>query len=554
MSESRPWLRNYPQGVPANINPEKYDSLISFAVESMSKYAHHIAFTCMGSDLTYQELDKYSASFGAYLHSRGLKPGDKIALMMPNLLQYPIAIFGALRAGMVIVNTNPLYTPREMEYQFIDSGVKAIVIAENFASNLEKVIGKTSIEIVITTSIGEMLGFIKGNLVNFAVRYIKRLVPKYSIPNLVSFKDALHQGSKFTIKSFNSKRDDVIMLQYTGGTTGISKGTMLTNANMCANLEQIKAVICYALKEEKETTLSPLPMYHIFAFAVNILAMMSIGARTILIVNARDIPTVVDAFKKYPISLMTGVNTLYNALLHNPDFLKLNFSSLKASVAGGMALQSSVASRWRAITGTPITEGYGLTETSPVAMLNPINDMGRIGSIGLPVPNTDVRLVDDQGNIVGIETVGEIQIKGPQVMKGYYNKPDETSNSIVDGWLSTGDIGIMDADGFFRIVDRKKDMILVSGFNVYPNEIEEVLTAHPKILEAAAVAMQDEKCGEVVKVFVVKKDHSLTESEVFKYCKENLTNYKLPRKIVFRESLPKTPIGKILRRELRDQQ
>ncbi|NOT38751.1 MAG: AMP-binding protein [Saprospiraceae bacterium] len=550
--DTRPWLKHYPAGVPANIDAEQYCSLIDFAEESMKKYADLIAFNCMDVEISYKQLNEYSRSFGAYLHSRGLKPGDKIALMMPNLLQYPIAIFGCLRAGLILVNTNPLYTPREMEYQFTDSGVKAVVIAENFAANLEKIIDKTKIEVVITTSIGEMLGTIKGSLVDFAVKYIKRIVPKYNIANTVKFMEAIRLGKKFTLLPFDRKRDDVIMLQYTGGTTGVSKGTMLTNANMCANLEQIKAMICYKLKEKVETTLSPLPMYHIFAFAVNALAMMSIGARTILIVNARDIKSVVNVFKKYPVSLMTGVNTLYNALLNYPGFSGLNFSSLKASVAGGMALQSSVATRWRAVTGTPLTEGYGLTETSPLVSINPLDDTGRMGSIGLPAPSTDVKLVDDFGNEVRQGEPGEILVKGPQVMKGYYNKPDETANSIKDGWFATGDVAVMDPDGFFKIVDRKKDMILVSGFNVYPNEIEDVLTSHPKVLEAGAVAMKDEKCGEVVKVFIVKKDSSLSESEILSYCKEKLTNYKVPRKVVFKESLPKTPIGKILRRELKD--
>ncbi len=550
--ETRPWLKNYPPGIPANINPERYKSLIEFADESMKKYSDLIAFTCMDVNLTYKQLDQDSRAFGAYLHSRGLKPGDKIALMMPNLLQYPICIFGALRAGLIIVNTNPLYTPREMEYQLVDSGVKAIVIAENFAANLEKVLAKTKIEIVITTSIGEMLGTIKGSFVNFVLKHIKCAIPKFNIPNTARFSDAIQQGKKFTIKAFESRSEDVILLQYTGGTTGLSKGTMLTNANMCANVEQIKAVICYVLDEGKETTLSPLPMYHIFAFAVNVLAMMSIGARTILVINPRDIDSVCKEFKKYPISLMTGVNTLYNALNHHHGFASLKFPHLKATVAGGMALQSSVALKWKEITGCTISEGYGLTETSPLVSLNPLNEFGRLGTIGLPAPNTDIRLIDDQGILCTYGQAGEIQVKGPQVMKGYYNKPDETAMAIVDGWFKTGDIGIMDQDGFLKIVDRKKDMILVSGFNVYPNEIEEVATAYPKVLEAAAVAMIDEKCGEVVKLIIVKKDSSLTEEELMKHCKANLTNYKLPRKIEFRDHLPKSPIGKVLRRELKE--
>ncbi len=550
--ESRPWLKNYAAGIPANIDANRYSSLIDFAEESMQKYADRTAFNCMDKEITYRQLDEYSKAFGAYLLSRGLKPGDKVGLMMPNLLQYPIAIFACLRAGLIIVNTNPLYTPREMELQFVDSGIKAIVIVENFAANLEKIIDKTKIEVVITTSIGELLGTIKGSLVNFVIKYIKRMVPKYTIPNTVSFLYAIEQGKKFTLPNFERKRDDVILLQYTGGTTGVSKGAMLTNYNLCANLEQIRATICYKLNEKTETALSPLPMYHIFAFAVNAIAMMSIGARTILVVNARDIKSVATIFKKYPVSLMTGVNTLYNALLNFEGFDKLNFSSLKISVAGGTALQSDVATKWKKVTGNELIEGFGLTETSPLVSINPLDGSAKPGSIGYPVPSTEIKLIDDLGNEVKQGDPGEILVKGPQVMKGYYNKPDETANAIKDGWLYTGDIATMDQDGFLKIVDRKKDMILVSGFNVYPNEIEDVLVSHPKVLEAAAIAMPDEKCGEVVKVFIVKKDTSLTESEVFDYCKEKLTNYKLPRKIVFRESLPKTPVGKILRRELRD--
>ncbi len=549
--ETRPWLKAYPAGIPANINPEAYPSISAFADESFKKFANLPAFTFMGKSISYRELGKYADSFGAYLQSRGLKPGDRIALMMPNLLQYPIATFGALKAGLIIVNTNPLYTPREMEYQFNDAGVKAIVIAENFAANLEKILDKTRIEIVITTSIGEMLGRLKGPLVDFAVKYIKRMVPKYNIPNAVDFAHALREGSRFTINAFPGCLDDVIALQYTGGTTGISKGAMLTNGNLVANLMQIKAVLCYYLKEGSETTLSPLPMYHIFAFAVNCLAMMSIGANTVLIVNAKDIKSVASAFKKYPISLMTGVNTLYNALLNYPGFENLDFSKLRVSVSGAMALQKSVADRWRQVTGCPLIEGYGLTETSPVVSVNPIDGSGKFGTVGLPVPSTDVRIVDDNGRICNYDEPGEILVSGPQVMKGYYNRPEETSAAIKDGWFYTGDIGSLDEDGYLKIVDRKKDMILVSGFNVYPNEIEDVIASHPKVLEVAAVSIPDEKSGEAVKIFVVKKDNSLTEKEILAYARENLTSYKVPKQVEFMSSLPKTNVGKILRRELR---
>ncbi len=552
MQEQKPWLKNYPIGRPVHINPDQYTALKDFADETFKKFASKEAFVFMGKSITYQELDQKSRDFGAYLHSRGLKPGDRIALMMPNLLQYPIAIFGALRAGMILVNTNPMYTSHEMEYQFKDSGAKAIIIAENFAYNLEKIIANTNIEIVITTTIGEMLGF-KGVIVDFIIKYIKRVVPKFSISNCVSFSEALNQGKKFQINAFESQSSDVILLQYTGGTTGVSKGAMLTNRNLVANLLQIKAAIGSHLEEGKETALSPLPMYHIFAFAVNVLAMMSLGANTVLIVNAKDIKSVAKAFEEYPISLMTGVNTLFNALLNYPGFEKNNFKSLKVTVGGGMAVQNVIAEKWQATTGCYLAEGFGMTETSPVVSINALDaSTGRIGYIGMPVSSTDVRIVDESGRVCGFNEPGEIQVMGPQVMKGYYNKPAETEKAFMDGWLCTGDIGIMEPDGFLKIVDRKKDMILVSGFNVYPNEIEDVIAKHPKVLEVAVIGVPDAKSGEVPKVFIVKKDKNLTESEILDYCKEYLTNYKLPRSVEFRESLPKTNVGKILRRELRN--
>lgn len=551
MSDLRPWLKNYPAGIPANVKTDLYPSLREFVAECLIKFAPLKAFTIMGQSMTYKELDDKSNAFAAYLHYRGLKPGDRIALMMPNLFQYPIAILGAIRAGLVIVNTNPLYTPREMEFVFVNSKVKAIVIVENFASNLEKILAKTNIEIVITTTIGELMKGLKGSIIDFTVKYIKRMVPRFKLNNTVNFTTALRQGARQSIKAFTVKTDDIVLLQYTGGTTGVSKGAMLTHHNLLSNIEQIRAVICYYLKDGKETTLSPLPMYHIFAFAVNLMAMMTIGANTVLILNARDIGSIIKAFKQHPISLMTGVNTLYNALMNHPDFSKINFSSLKVTVAGGMALQSSVAERWKSLTGCGLSEGYGMTEASPVVSLNPIDGNGKPGSIGLPVPSTDVRIVDESGRVCGFGEIGEIQVRGPQVMLGYLDRPDETAKTIVDGWLCTGDIGSMDADGYFRIVDRKKDMIIVSGFNVFPAEIEEVLSRHPKIHEVAAIGIPDEKSGEVVKVFIVKRDKSLDEDEVERYCRENFTNYKLPKAIEFRDSLPKTNIGKVLRRELR---
>lgn len=554
MSDDRPWLKNYPSGVPANINPAEYSCLIEMFEETFEKYRKLPAFTCMGKSITFDQLDKMSKQFGAYLLSRGLEPGDKVALMMPNLLQYPIALFGALRAGLVIVNTNPLYTPREMKHQFSDSGAKAIVIAENFAANLEKIIHDTSIKTVIVTSIGELLGAVKGTLTNFVVRTVKGMVPKYNIPNTVTFKEALSQGKKFTLPDLKGKPEDVIVLQYTGGTTGVSKGAMLTNRNLISNMLQFRAMIRPFLKEKEEVALSPLPMYHIFAFSVNALALMSIGTRTILITNARDIGSIIKEFNKEKVTILTGVNTLFNALLNHKDFAAIDFSSLKATAGGGMAVQKVVAEKWKEVTGCNLSEGYGLTESSPVATVNPIDDTGQIGTIGIPVPSTDMRITNDQDHPLPVGEVGEIQIKGPQVMKGYYNRPEETSKTISsDGWLRTGDIGMMQPDGFFKIVDRKKDMILVSGFNVYPNEIEDVLAMHPKVLEVAAIGVPDEKSTEAVKVFIVKKDKSLTEKEVREYCTEQFTGYKKPKHIVFREELPKTNVGKILRRALREE-
>ena len=549
---NRPWLRNYPPGIPANIDTTQYETLVDFLKDCFTKYSKLNAFECMGKKMTYAEADRLSTQFGAYLHSRGLKPGDRIALMMPNLLQYPIAVFGALKAGLIIVNTNPMYTPREMLFQFEDSGVKAIVIVENFAANLESVISKTQIETIIMTSIGEMLGSIKGSIVNFAVRYIKRLVPKYNLSNVVSFSHALEEGKKFKIKEFQGRASDVIVHQYTGGTTGVSKGAMLTNANLVSNMLQIRTWMQNYLEEGKEITLSPLPMYHIFAFSVNCLAMLSYGAHTVLVTNARDLSSIVKEFNRSKISLMTGLNTLFNALLNNEEFRKCDFSSLKITVGGGMAIQRVVADRWKEVTGCPLTEGYGMTESSPLISVNPL-DGGKDGSIGLPVSSTDIRIMKEDGMLAGYNEIGEIQCKGPQVMAGYYKQPDETSKAIIDdGWLCTGDIGRMDEEGYMYIVDRKKDMILVSGFNVFPNEIENVVVQHPKVLEVAAIGVPDDKSGEVVKIFVVKKDDNLTKDELMAYCKSNLTGYKMPKHIEFRDELPKTNVGKILRRALKE--
>jgi len=551
MSTERPWLSIYPGGIPANIDPDTYSSVVDFVSQKCQEYKKRKAFSLMGTELTYGEIDKLSTQFGCYLQSRGLERGDKFAIMMPNLLQYPIALIGALKAGLIVVNTNPLYTPREMEHQFTDSDVKGIVIAENFGANLQKILDKTSIKVIITTTIGEMLG-LKGSMVNFAVKNIKRMVPKFELPNPVEFKTALKQGKSFTLQEIEHKPEDVVVHQYTGGTTGVSKGAMLTNRNLVANLLQIRAFLDpYVDKSVDTIVLAPLPLYHIFAFTCNCLAMMDLGALSVLVVNPRDLSTVVKEFTRYKITGLTGVNTLYNALNNNEEFKKLDFGSLEFASAGGTALQSAVAHEWKDITGNLIGEGYGMTEASPVITSSP-RDIIKLGTVGVPVPSTDIRIVSDDDTIMPIGERGEIQVKGPQVMKGYYNRPEETANTLTsDGWLKTGDIGIMDEQGYLRIVDRKKDMILVSGFNVFPNEIEDVIGKHPKVLEAAAIGVPDEKSGEVVKVFIVKSDKSLDEKEIIEYCRENLTGYKVPKQIEFKKDLPKSNVGKILRRELR---
>lgn len=552
-SDFRPWLKHYPANMPANIDPDSYKNLLEILDETFQKYRYKVAFTCFNKDMTYDEVDRYSKQFAAYLHSRGLEPGDKLAIMMPNILQYPIVLFGALRAGLTIVNTNPLYTPREMKHQFNDSSAKAIVIVENFAHNLEEILNEVPIKTVLVTSMGEMVGGLKGPIINFVVRRVKKLVPKFNIPNTVTVKHAIKEGANFSIKPFESKPEDVVALQYTGGTTGLSKGAMLTNRNLVANMLQMRVTCRVSLKDDAtEVGLCPLPLYHIFAFTVNCMGLFSMGARNILIPNPRDLPAVIKDLKKYPPTIFVGINTLFNALLNHPDFTALDHSRLKFGLGGGMAVNRAVAEKWQAVTGSPLVEGYGMTETSPCASCNPADGTGRLGTIGMPLPSTEMRAVDDAGNALGIGEVGELQIKGPQVMKGYYNRPDATAEVIKDGWMCTGDIGMMDEDGYFKIVDRKKDMILVSGFNVYPNEIEDVLALHPKVLESAAVGVKDAKSGELVKVFIVKKDASLTEDEVLEHCRENLTGYKVPKFIEFRKELPKTNVGKILRRELRD--
>ncbi len=551
--EDRPWIKNYPAGIPANINPDTYDNILAFYDEAFCKYADKVAFTYMGKQLSFKEIEQKSRDFAAYLHSRGLEPGDKIAIMMPNILQYPIVMIGALRAGLVIVNTNPLYTPREMLHQFSDSEAKAVVIAELFASKLEEILDKTQIKVILTASMGAMLSPVKATLVNFVVRKVKKMVPTYHLPNVSTVKQALKLGKKYEIVPFESKPNDTVLLQYTGGTTGVSKGAELTNRNLIANMMQIEAWMQGLLDRGNEIALCPLPLYHIFAFSVNAMALFSLGVNNVLIPNARDIKGLIKEWKKHKVSIFDGVNTLFNALVNHPEFKTVDFSSMKITVGGGMAVQKVVAERWHEITGNVLSEGYGMTEASPVVTVNPVDGTARIGTIGLPVPSTLVRVADENDREVPLGTPGELQVKGPQVMKGYYKRPDETSKTIRNGWLCTGDIGFMDEDGYFTLIDRKKDMILVSGFNVFPNEIEDVIAQHPKVLEVAAIGVPDEKSGEVVKVCIVKKDKSLTEKELKDYCRTQLTGYKVPKHIEFRKDLPKSNVGKILRRKLREE-
>ena len=553
MSDLRPWLTNYPKGVPANIDPDSYPNINAYLNECLEKFAANSAYECMGKSITYAELDEKSKAFAGYLHLRGLKTGDRVALMTPNVLQFPIAALGVIRAGMVLVNTNPLYTAREMEHQFCDSGAKGIIILENFASKLEGILDNTELETVIVTSVGELLGAVKGKVVDIMVRKVKRMVPKFNIPNSVSFSEALKQGTKFKVKEFDDQPDRVVCFQYTGGTTGVSKGAMLTNRNLVSNALQFKSWLGGVLVDNQEQNLCPLPLYHSFAFMVCCFCMPGIGANTVLITNARELGTVIEAMKKKKISVMTGVNTLFNALLNHKEFDNIDFSTLKCTVGGGMAVQTKIAEDWKERTGCGLVEGYGLTETSPIACVNPIDGTHQLGTIGMPVPSTSLRIIDDNGEPLGVGLVGEIQIQGPQVMAGYYNDPDKTAKTLKEGWLCTGDIGLMKEDGFFKIVDRKKDMILVSGFNVFPNEIEDVACMHPKVLECAAIGIPDGKGSELVKLFVVKKEKSLTDEEIIQHCRENLTGYKVPKMIEYRKELPKSNVGKILRRMLKEE-
>ncbi|WP_313396175.1 long-chain-fatty-acid--CoA ligase FadD [Pantoea septica] len=548
------WLKRYPADVPAEINADRYTSLVDLVEQATQRYADQTAFINMGQPLSYRQLEQKSRAFAAYLQSGlGLKKGDRVALMMPNLLQYPVALFGVLRAGMVVVNVNPLYTPRELKHQLNDSGASAIVIVSNFAHTLEKVVAETAVKHVILTRLGDQLRPVKATLVNFVVKYVKKMVPKYHLPGAVSFRHALQQGEALPYQRPSVANDDLAFLQYTGGTTGIAKGAMLTHRNMQANLEQTKATYGKLLRDGKENVVTALPLYHIFALTVNCLLFLELGGQNLLITNPRDIPGFVKSLSKFPFTAITGVNTLFNALLNDAQFNKLDFSTLRLSAGGGMAVQKAVAERWEKLTGHYLLEGYGLTECSPLVSVNPYDITEHTGSIGLPVPSTDVRVVDDQGNDVEPGAPGELWIHGPQVMAGYWQRPDATEEVLKNGWLLSGDIVTVDPQGFIRIVDRKKDMILVSGFNVYPNEIEDVLMQHPKVREAAAIGVPSDLSGEAVKVCIVKKEASLTKEELLDHCRRQLTGYKVPKIIEFRDELPKSNVGKILRRELRDE-
>jgi long-chain acyl-CoA synthetase len=556
MGEEKIWLRSYMPGVPAEIDISAYASLGDLFQQCATAFAERTAYINMGVSLSYAELDRQSRDFAAYLQSvLKLPRGARVAVMMPNLLQYPIAIFGALRAGYVVVNCNPLYTPRELEHQLKDSGAEAIVIVENFAHVLQEVIAHTSVRHVVVTGLGDRLGMIKGCVVNLAVRYIKKMVPAWQLPGAVSFNQALSQGAAAELAPVKVGQEDLAFLQYTGGTTGVSKGAMLTHRNILANLHQAYAWLKPVLDPEgKELVVTALPLYHIFALTANCLTFLKVGGTNLLITNPRDIPGLVKELGRYPCTCLTGVNTLFNALLNNADFARLDFSRLRISLGGGMAVQQAVAEKWKKVTGHPLSEAYGLTETSPAVTINPLNLADYNGSIGLPLSSTEVVIRSDEGVYLPQGGTGEICVRGPQVMKGYWQRPDETAKVLLpDGFLMTGDIGVMDAQGFIRIVDRKKDMILVSGFNVYPNEIEAVVAMHPGVLEVAAIGVPDEKSGEAVMIFVVKKDAALTAEALHDHCKENLTGYKIPRHTEFRSELPKTNVGKILRRALRDE-
>jgi long-chain acyl-CoA synthetase len=547
------WLKSYPAGVPAEINIDQYASLREVLEETCAQFASRPAYSCMGRTITFAELDRLSSAFGAFLQGRGLAKGARVALMMPNVLQYPVCLFGILRAGYTVVNVNPLYTPRELEHQLSDSGAELIVVVENFACTLAEVLSKTQVKHVVVTTIGEMLGM-KGVVVDFVLRHVKKMIPPWNILGTTRLSKALAEGGRRKLERVELGHEDIAFLQYTGGTTGVAKGAMLLHRNIVANLLQAGAWVKPFIGERRHVVITPLPLYHIFSLTANCLTFMTLGAENVLITNPRDIPGLVKEMSKHSFTAFTGVNTLFNALLNNAEFHKLDFSTLQLTLGGGMAVQQAVAERWEKVTGKPLIEAYGLTETSPAATINPLDLLEYNGAIGLPISSTDLVLRDDDGNEVALGQRGEICIRGPQVMAGYWKRPEETAQMIDrNGWLATGDIGVVDERGFVRIVDRKKDMILVSGFNVYPNEIEAVVAMHPAVLECAAVGVPDAKSGEAVKLFVVKKDPALTSESLLAHCRELLTGYKCPRDVEFRTELPKSNVGKILRRELRDE-
>ncbi len=559
----RIWLGSYPPGVPADIDPSQYTSLVALMEEAFRQYGDRVAYSFMGRDVTYAETDAQSRDLAAYLQGLGLAKGDRVAIMMPNVPQYPVAVAAVLRAGLVVVNVNPLYTPRELEHQLKDSGAKAIVIIENFAHTLQACIAQTPVKHVVLASMGDRLGFLKGAVVNYVVRHVKKLVPEFQLPGAVRYNDALSKGAGAKLAAPSLQPDDVALLQYTGGTTGVSKGAVLLHRNVIANVLQSEAWNLPAMAQvpagEQPTTVCALPLYHIFAFTVNMMLSLRTGGKTILIPNPRDLPAVLKELSKHTFHSFPAVNTLFNGLAHHPDFNTVNWKNLRVSLGGGMAVQGAVAKLWLEKTGCPICEGYGLSETSPSASCNPITAKEFTGTIGVPLPSTYMKLIDDEGQeVTGAGRTGEIAIKGPQVMAGYWQRPDETAKVMTaDGYFRSGDIGVVDERGFFKIVDRKKDMVLVSGFNVYPNEVEDVVAAMPGVLECAVVGVPDEKTGEAVKLVIVRRPpaagaEELTEAQVREFCKANLTGYKQPRVIEFRTELPKTPVGKILRRELRD--
>ena len=549
------WLNSYEQGVNAEIDITQYSSISDVFRQSVEKFAHQPAFQNMGKTLTYAEVGKLAEDFASYLQNvLKLPRGERVAIMLPNLLQYPIALFGILQAGLVAVNTNPLYTPRELEHQLKDSGATTIIVLENFANTLELVLPRTQIKHVIVASVGEMFGFFKGTLMNFVLRKIKKMVPEYRISGAIPFQTTLKEGAAHTFRPVTLTREDTALLQYTGGTTGVAKGAILSHGNICANMLQAKEWIKNQLREGKETVIAALPLYHIFALTVNLMIFTNAGSKIILITNPRDMKGFIGELKKERISVFIGVNTLFNGMVNQPDFATVDFSNLRLTLGGGMATQKAVAEKWKKITGTPIVEAYGLTEASPGVCCNPLNIEAYSGGIGLPVPSTEVELRDADGKEVGVGQPGELWVRGPQVMKGYWNRPEETAKTIdARGFLETGDIAVMDEKGWLKLVDRKKDLIVVSGFNVYPNEIEEVISHNDKVMEVACIGVPNEKTGEALKVFVVKKDPSLTKEELIEFCRTELTAYKVPKDIEFRDELPKSNVGKILRRELREQ-